>query len=856
MGDLHERYQLRAKRVGEAKAKRIYFREVLAYVRPSIFKRKKLYHQALYIDMISNYLLIAYRNLAKHKAFTLINITGLTVGIACCLLLFLYIKVETAYDRHHAQANHLYRITTAFQNADGMAEHLSTSSPPIAMSLINEFPEVVNATRLVSPPGVDQHLIQYGENSFFESKGLIADSTFFEMFDYEFIAGNPKRALSKPNAVVLTQPLAEKIFHKHDVLGEIIRIDHVDYQITGVLRETNHKCHIEAHFFTSMESEGLGKFVANNNQWAGQNFVFSYIQLNPESSPEALEAKFPAFLNNYGAENLRELGMSKSLHLQAVTDIHLHSHSDHELGQNGNIVYIYVLSAIAGFILLIACINFMNLATAKASQRASEVGVRKTLGASQWLLIRQFLSESMLIVLIAVGLSWLLVEALLPYFNHLTGKEIEFSFTYWPYYSLAGTAITVVTGLLAGAYPAFFLSSFQPAKVLKGKVSIHLSTGMLRKGLVVFQFVIAICLISGVIIILSQLDYMRQQDLGFNPKSRVVIPLRTNRAAEQYQVLKNKFSQHAEIQKISASSMLPGRDILNDFRLYPAGSNMENGIYAQRYFVDDQLLDVLDMDLIQGRNFKASPSGSQRMQILINQQAIYTLGIAQHEAIGKKLYTDYDGTTYEYEVIGVINDFHQLSLHQPIVSTVFHPGDSSDFNFLLASVHPEHMKQALSMIEEGWKETIPEMPFEYSLLDQQIQQQYESDTKMFQIIGSFTLIAILISCLGLYGLSAFVAERRVKEIGIRKVMGAQVNSIIRLLSRDFTKLVLIAFIISVPLSYVIMDQWLQVFAFRIELTPVFFIIAGLTALLLAWVTVGYHSIRAALANPVDSLRNE
>ncbi|MEQ9442098.1 MAG: ABC transporter permease [Cyclobacteriaceae bacterium] len=808
--------------------------------------------------MIRSYFIIALRNLAKHKAFSVINIVGLTVGVACCLLLMLYIKAETGYDRHHQHAGELYRITTAFHNMDGINDHIATSSPPIAMAMPNDFPEVVNATRIVNPPGVDQNLIQYGEKALFETGGLLVDSTFFSMFDYAFVEGKPEKALSKPNTVVLAQELADKLFGRTDVLGEIISIGNnmgkYDYQVTGVIRKTDRKTHIDANFFTSMESEGLGTFVAHNDQWAGQNFVFSYIQLNPASTPEALEAKLPDFLNKYGAENFKALGINKTLHLQPVTNIHLKSNYDHELGQNGSIVYVYVLSAIAAFILLIACINFMNLSTAKASQRASEVGVRKTLGASRSGLVRQFLSESMLIVLIAVLLGGLLVEILLPYFNSLTGKNISFLDIHWSNYALAALGLTLVTGLLAGAYPAFYLSSFQPARVLKGKVVTQLSSGMLRKALVVFQFVIAICLISGVIIIVSQLDYMREQTLGFDATSRVVVPLRTPEVAEQYPALKTQLSQQAEIRQISASSVVPGQKILNDVRLYPAGSTVDNGIYCQRYFMDEGLVETLGLTILAGRSLNWSTVRED--QILINQLALANLGIPLEQAIGEKVYFNYEEETIALEIIGVVNDFHQLSLHQPIVSTIFHPGKASDFHYMVAEVHPAGMQQALQAIENAWKETVSVLPFEYTLLDQDIQQQYESDRRMSQIISSFTLVAILISCLGLYGLSAFVAERKVKEIGVRKVLGAKVSSIVRLLSQDFTKLVLIAFLISIPLSYYMMKQWLQNFAYQIDIGPQFFIIAGLMALLIAWGTISYHAIRAARANPVKSLRSE
>ena len=605
-----------------------------------------------------------------------------------------------------------------------------------------------------------------------------------------------------------------------------------------------------------MNSQGLGAFVANDNNWAGENFVYSYVQLTPGASPEVLETKLPAFLDKYGAADLAALGIHKSLHLQPVTDIHLRSSYDFELGKGGSIMYIYVLSTIALFILLIACVNFINLSTAQASQRANEVGVRKALGASQASLVRQFLGESLSMAAVAVLVGGVFTEVLLPLLNSLTGKELHFSVSNWPYYALAAIALTIVVGLLAGTYPALFLASFQPAQVLKGKMATHRSSGWLRKTLVVFQFVIAICLISGVVIILSQLNYMREQPVGFEVTSRVVIPLRTPEAAHQYQALKNQLSRQPEIEQITATNAVPGMNVIMDMGLYPTGSTVENSVICRRYFMDEDFVEVLQLQLLAGRNVAQISAQSAENPILVNQLALEKMGIPWEKAVGEKLYRESDREKVTYEIIGVVNDFHQQSLHEPMAPMVFQPGDSSTYSYLIASVHPAAMKAALTQMKQAWQETISGLPFEYTLLDDQIQHQYESDLQMMQVISSFTLIAILISCLGLYGLSAFVAERKVKEIGIRKVMGARVSSIVGLLSRDFTKLVLIAFVVSVPLSYYVMNRWLQDFAYRIDIGLWSFAVAGLTALVIAWLTISYHSLRAAWANPVDSLRSE
>ena len=861
LGDLHERYYRSVRKVGEAKARKLYCREALAYLRPAIYQRRSSQHtKPIPMDMLRSYLKLSFRSLIKHKVFSIINIVGLAIGIACCLLLFLYIQDETSYDQHHAHASDLYRITTQFHNMEGLSEHIGAASPPIAMAMVDEFPEVVNATRLVNPLQVDQNRLQYGEKVLSEDKGLIVDSTFFALFDFPLAAGDPQRALSKPNSVVLTQALAYKIFDTTEALGKVISIGNsfgkYDYQVTGILQDTDRNSHIEANFFTSIESDGLGTFVAHDDEWAGENFVYSYVQLTPEASPKALEAKLPAFLEKYGAADLQALGIHKSLHLQPVMDIHLRSHHDFELGQNGSIVYIYVLSTIALFVLFIACVNFVNLSTAKASQRANEVGVRKTLGASRSSLVRQFLGESMMIVASSVLLGVLLTEVLLPSLSNLTNKSLHVSATYWPYYLLAAVALTFVVGLLAGFYPALFLASFQPARVLKGKATSSPSSGLLRKALVVFQFVIAIGLISGVVIILGQINYMSEQPVGFEAVSRVVVPLRTPEVARQYDALKNRFSQQSRVDRIAAANIVPGLYVVMDMGLYPTGSSLENSVTCRRYFVDEDFVDVLQLQLLRGRNLDRNSAQSHHNPVLVNQLALEKMGIPLERAVGEKLYRESGRRKTTYEIIGVVNNFHQLSLREPTVPMVFEPGDSSAYRYLIASVHPSGMKQTLAEMKKTWQETVTDLPFEFALLDDQIQHQYENDRRMMKIIGSFTLIAILISCLGLYGLSAFVAERKVKEIGIRKVMGARVIGIVGLLSRDFTKLVLMAFLISVPLSYYAMNRWLQDFAYHIDIGPWFFAVAGMIALGIAWLTVGYHAIRAALANPVDSLRSE
>lgn len=808
--------------------------------------------------MLKNYLKVAIRNLIRNKTYSLINILGLSLGVACCLLLSLYIQDELSYDSHHKNLDRLYRIVTEFQSDQGL-DRLGTTSPPITMTMREEIAEIKNATRLLNPPGVAQNLIKYEDNIFYEENGLLADSTLFEVLTYELTQGNPAHALTAPNSVVISERLAKKLFGSEPALDKAINISQggpvADYKVTGVFKEDN-KTFIEASFFISFSSNsGWAQYIRTNPQandeWAGQNFVPGYVVLNEGASKESVEKQMNEVLLKHGAEDMKAMGFKKTLSLEAVKDIYLKS----DINRSPRITYIYVIASIALFILIIACINFMNLSTAKATKRAAEIGVRKVMGAFRSSLVGQLLGEAMVIVVVSILISVILVQVALPWFNVLTGKEISFSTQNIFYFAGALFAIAVITGLLAGSYPAFYLSSFQPAQVLKGKIG--LSSGWLRRGLVVFQFMIAIVLGCGMMITFRQLEYMQEKDLGFDQRAKIVLPLRTNAARENYESLAREVSRYSGVAGVSGAEYVPGSIIWSDMAFYAEGGNMDKATLFRRNVVDPGYMDLLNIKLIAGRPF-ADTRKSDSAKVIMNRAGCERLGISPDAMIGQKVYFDWQGVQYTFEVIGVMENYHQNSLKEEINPVVFEvPADATaQYSNLVISARSENFSETLAWLEDTWKKLVNDTPFEYSFLDQNLQKQYEEDQKVSQIITSFAAVALAICCLGLYGLSTYMAERRIKEIGVRKVLGASVNQIVAMMNLEFIKLVAIAFVVSVPLAWYAMDQWLNSFAYKTEIGTSVFIYTGAASLLIALITVSYESLKAASSNPVNSLRSE
>lgn len=807
--------------------------------------------------MLKNYFKIAFRSLAKNKTYSFINIIGLAIGTLCCLYIVLYVEEQYSYDKHHKNAKDIYRVTTSL-NITGDKHNNATSSPPITPAMKKDFGEVQQFARVVSTIGVKQHLLRYKEKSFYEKDAFFVDSTFFEVFTYHFIYGNPANALTEPYSMVLLKPIAIKLFGTEDPVGKMVEIDNAygrhDFTVTAVIDESLGKSHIKANVFITMNSGGIGEFVLSNGTWAGNNFANAYVKLNPRSDAAALENKLPAFLMKYGQQQLKEIGMEKKLHLQPVTSIHTTTGYEVEMSKTISPTFLLILLLIATLIQVIACINFMNLSTARASKRAKEVGVRKVIGAERKDLVKQFLGESFLLSLLGVLVALPLLLLALPFLNQLTQADIKISFLgdYRVWLMLAGLVIT--TGLVAGSYPAFYLSAFQAIKVIKGNFSNHVSAAGIRRSLVVFQFVLSIVLIGGIIVIYSQLNYVKNKDLGFDKDQKLIFNFYTESTRTKMQSFMNDLRQLADVKAVSKANNYLSQFVPQDHGVYLAGGNMATATDAQNMSTDEYFTQANGIKMITGREFRLYDSG----KVLVNETLLNRLGLKPANAVGTRLYTQYapDPATF-VEIAGVMKDFNYNSLHGEVkpFMLVYDP-NRGDLTSLTVSISSANYKEALGKIETLWHKNIPDAPFEYAFLDDEVQKQYEAEITLSRIINSFTLMAILISCLGLFGLAAFSAEQRNKEIGIRKVLGASVSGIVQLLSQDFLKLVLIAIVIATPITWWAMDKWLQAFSYRIPLSWWMFVLAGMMAILIALFTVSFQAIRAAVTNPVKSLRTE
>jgi putative ABC transport system permease protein len=807
--------------------------------------------------MIRNYLKTAYRFLIKNKTFTLINILGLAMGTLCCLYIILYVADQYNYDKHHANGNQIYRITSLL-SLSGDVHKISTTSPPIAPAMKNDFPEVVQFTRMVSSIGVDKHLLRFEEKSLYEQDLVYVDSTFFNVFTYHFEKGNAKKALDDPYTVVLLSPVAAKLFGRQDPVGKVIEIADVNgknnYKITGVVDESLGKSHLHANLFLSMNSGGIGEYVRKSTMWAGNNFAAGYVKLRPDASAKSLEAKLPAFLEKHGHQQLADLGMKKELHLQKIGSIHTTPGFEHEPSKTVSPAFLNILLTIAALVQVIACINFMNLSTARASRRAKEVGVRKVIGAGRSELIRQFLGESFLLSLLGVIIAVPLLLLLLPSLNRITGSDIQLGLLSDPRLWFGLLGLVALTGLVAGSYPAFYLSSFQAIKVMKGNFTSHISASGLRKSLVIFQFVLSIVLIVGIIIIYSQLNYIKNKDLGFDQRQKLIFSFNTEESQSKADAIMNGFRELPEVRALSRSNNYLSQFAFNDLPLYRAGSDMAHATDAQFIRTDQFYAGANGIKLSSGRDFRLYDSN----RILINESLASKLGLDIQKAPGTLLYSDFAPyPLMTFEVVGVMKDFNYNSLREGVKPFMLtYTSDKNSFSKLTVASATNDYHQMISKMENIWHGILPSVPFEFSFLDEEVQKQYTTEITLSRIINSFTFIAIFISCLGLFGLAAFSAEQRNKEIGIRKVLGASVPGIVQLLSKDFLRLVLIAILIAVPISWWAMHKWLEAFQYRVNISWWMFGLASLLAISIALFTVSSQAIRAAIINPVRSLRTE
>jgi putative ABC transport system permease protein len=816
--------------------------------------------------MLRNYLKVAWRNLMKNKVFSFINVFSLSIGLTCCMLIALYLFHELSYDSYHKNANRVYQLGTNFIK-EGKEDRMANTPAPMARAMQMEFPEIEKTTRLLKTFSDDKTLLQYttasGElKSFYETNGYLADSSFFQVLTYNFKEGNPGNALANPNSLVISEELEKKIFGNEPALDKIIHVGSstngdFDFKVTGVFIPSVIPTHIDARFFMSADGGNAQRMFERPDDLASNNMFYTYFLLKEGSDQKKLEAKFPAFIDKYAASALKAMGFYKKQFLTPVRDIHLFSNTSSNVSASGSVTYLYILASIALFTLLIACVNFMNLSTARSSKRSAEVGVRKVLGAEKSSLIRQFIGESTLMAMIAFVFAICFTSALLPLFSKVSGKQIVFSFHQHGILLVGFLALAIITGLIAGIYPAFYLSSFQPIKVLKGRITNSLAAISLRKALVVFQFVISAGLIIAAVIINHQMNYLRSTDLGFSKEQQIVIPLLSNTAKNIYPSFKDELSRNARVSSVGASSYYPGIFNPSDMPLYKDGDNMNNSKKVFMNWVDEGFLQTLDIKPLAGRLFSKEFPADTNLKMILNEKAIKELGFKDAlDAVNKNVAIDWQGQTYKWEIIGVVKDFHFQDLHTTIAPYGFQLNNRPLYNYMIAHAKPGDAAATLKSMETAWHKLNPNEPFEYSFLDQDFQKNYEADTRLSNIVKDFTIIAILISCLGLFGLATFSAEQRTKEIGIRKVLGASVYGLVGLLSREFLMLVVIAIVIASPLSWWAMHKWLQDFAYRVDIPWWVFVVAALIAILIAMITISTQAIKAALTNPVKNLRTE
>jgi len=807
---------------------------------------------------MKNYFKIAIRNLMKYKFTSFINLFGLTVGLTCCLLILVYIVNELSYDRFNEKADRIYRVTRSFYSVNGtLAFNLAAVAPPFTPLIRNDFPDIEKITRIIPYGGT----FKYNENVFNELNDFFADSNFFDVFTVNVLRGNPKKALSDPFSVMLTEETAKRYFGNEDPMNKVIRWNNqYDFKVTGIYKSLPTTSHFHPDLLMTMstmnDSSVYGANALATNY--GNNSFYTYLLLPPNYPVEKIEAGLPKLVNENMASQYKGVSgkpwQYTHLVMQPLTSIHLYSHLDSEIEPNGDISRVYIFSAIALLILLIAGINYMNLSTARSSLRAREIGVRKVVGAQRPQLITQFLSESVLLTLIAMFLAVVLTWIFIPSLNHLSGQQLSIASVLQGKILVGLLLLPFVVGILAGIYPALFLSSFQPVIVLKGLFAAASNRINFRKVLVVVQFSISIILIIGTVIVFQQLQFIQNTPLGFN-KDQVATMSYVFTDDDHYNAFRNELMQDPSIKDVARSSRIPSGRLLDGMgaRTYVGDSLIPTTESIKMVTTDYDFFNTYGIKFSSGRPFSRD-YGTDTSSWILNEAAVKMLGWTADNAIGKEiLYGGRKGF-----VVGVTNDFHFESMHQKIVPVIFlfPPPQQQFFGNISVKMSSTNLSASVDHLQKVWKKYLPEVPIDNTFLDERINQLYIADQQQRTIFTIFSCIAIFIACLGLLGLSAFTISQRVKEIGIRKVLGASLNNIVTLLSKDFMLLVIVAAVIALPVGWWVMNHWLDEFAYRIQINWWVFVVATFIALLVAFATISFQAVKAAIANPVKSLRTE
>ncbi|MCP4727308.1 MAG: FtsX-like permease family protein [bacterium] len=841
IGDYEEDYLRRRNQQGDFTALLWFWLQVLLAV--PVFLKNKIYWSAV---MYKNYLKVTIRNILKQKVFSFINISGLAVGLACSILILLWVNDELSYEDFHINADRIFRVTT-FINMGGNELDLPKTGPGVTKKLVATFPEVEDAV-IINP--IPRSSVKYLNTQFFEDNIFFADKSFFNIFSYELIRGDPGSVLELPYTAVITREYAEKYFQDEDPVGKILNFNNVEnYTITGIVDDLPSNSHIDFDILCSFETVYSKGRRASIDRFLNPNF-YGYILLAEGFDFVELENKMPEMI----PDQIKRMGKARNLQfimsLQPITKIHLHSKLAQDFSDNSNIVYIYIFTAVSVFIILIACFNFINLSTARSSLRAREIGMRKVSGACKNNLVFQFLGESLVYSFISLLLAVILVNLALPVFNSITEKELSLFSSGISLFFLELIGLTLLIGFMSGSYPALFLSRFNPVNVLKGNSPAGSSRSGLRSVLVVCQFSISIVLIIGTVLVFNQLKFIKDKELGFDKEQILVLPTGNNSFQMSLPSLKSILYESPGIDKISAVSRIPGRTIYKN-PYVPEGFAQGEFIWMGEMDIDQDFLETMDIELIEGRNFSTDMQTDLQNSVIINETAVKQAGWTK--PIGKYI-TTLNKT--RWQVIGVVKDFHTSSLHSEIEPLRILFSIDSHIDYLTIKIRPGYLTHTLDFLQNKWSEIDQNKPLDYFFLDDTMDSLYRADQRFGRIFNYFTILAIIIACMGLFGMASFTAERRIKEIGIRKVLGASSYGLVYLLSRDFLKMIIISNIISWPIALYFAQNWLRNFAYRTDLDVSIFLIAGFLSILTALLTVSYQTVKTSLANPVDSLRYE
>ena len=795
------------------------------------------------ILMVKNYLLLAFKNLRKQKLFSLINIMGLTVGITCCLMIFLFIVNELSYDRFHKKGDSIYRVMRV-GNLNGERSDIPYLSPPYASALLNDYPDAVLQSVRVMP---DNDLISYKNISFNERNIYLTDSNFFALFDFPLIKGNRATVLKEPGSIVLTASAAKKYFGHDDPIGKVMEFNKtLQLKVTGIAQDVPVNSHLSFDMIVPISNFRNSQWF---NQWPANN-LFVYVQLNPAIDPANLINRFPQFMDKYMGKFYAENGFKMGLTLHPLKDIYFESASPFDHVKHGSKKTVYIFMSIAILILVIACINFVNLATARATDRSKEVGIRKVMGALRKQLFGQFILESILFATVASALALLLFQFLMPAYSGILGYTLPSQWTNPLLYIFLVSVIAVV-GLLAGSYPALLLSSFSPIESLKGKLRAGKNGIFFRKTLVVFQFGISVLLIISISIIVTQMNYIKNTDLGFKKDQSMIIRLDNGEIWNKKIEFKHALENNPAVESVSTMSGEPGG--FHDFYTFESEAKPGEKLMFNTEFADFEYVKTLGLKIIAGRDLSPQFITDSTRSVLINRTAAGKLGYTPEQAVGKWIKNTIRDTVRR-NIVGVVEDYHYMSLKEPIGPLVISTND--DRRLFLVKLKTNQLQATINTIKNYYTQFASSYPFEYDFLDERFNQLYNAENRQQSILTIFSAIAIFIACLGLFGLTSYTAVKRTKEIGVRKVLGSSIQNIVVLLSKDLLKPVLLGTLIAVPVGYYLMFKWLQGFAYRITVHWWMFVAAALVAIMIALITVSFQAIKAAIANPINSLRTE